>query len=70
MAPFSSTMIATIGLSALKYAAAFQPASAAFARRAMSGLRMASDDDFDNFSSKVSSIVDWCMRYRNSLDDS
>ncbi len=61
-------MIATVALSALKYAAAFQPASTAFAHRAMSGLRMASDNDFDDFSSKVSSFIDWCMWYRNSLD--
>ena len=55
MAPFSSTLLATVAVSALKYAAAFQPASPTFARRAMSsGLRMASDDDFAEFSSKVS----------------
>jgi [acyl-carrier-protein] S-malonyltransferase len=48
-------MIAAVALSALKYAAAFQPASPTFARRAMmsSGLRMASDNEFDDFSSKV-----------------
>ena len=51
MAP--SLMIATVALSALKYAAAFQPASPTFARRAASALR-ASDNDFDDFSSKVS----------------
>ncbi|KAL7535513.1 hypothetical protein ACHAXR_008033 [Thalassiosira sp. AJA248-18] len=55
MSPFASTMIATVALSALKYSAAFQPASPTFARRAMSsGLRMASDNDYDEFSSKVS----------------
>eukprot|EP00571_Detonula_confervacea_P013564 CAMPEP_0172310396 /NCGR_PEP_ID=MMETSP1058-20130122/11463_1 /TAXON_ID=83371 /ORGANISM="Detonula confervacea, Strain CCMP 353" /LENGTH=349 /DNA_ID=CAMNT_0013023197 /DNA_START=61 /DNA_END=1110 /DNA_ORIENTATION=- len=48
-------MIAAVALSTLKYAAAFQPASPTFARRAMSsGLRMASDNDFEDFSSKVS----------------
>jgi hypothetical protein len=59
MAPFSSTMIATVALSALKYASAFQPASSTFARRAMmsSGLRMASDNDFDDYSSKVRSLM-------------
>jgi len=57
MAPFKSTMIATVAISALKYAAAFQPASPIFARRAAmaaSSLRMASDNDFEDFSSKVS----------------
>ena len=60
MAPFSSTMIAAVALSALKYAAAFQPASPTFARRAMmsSGLRMASDNEFDDFSSKVRSYME------------
>lgn len=54
MAPFTSTMLAAVALSTLKYAAAFQPASQTFARRAMSsGLRMASDDDFADFSSKT-----------------
>ena len=54
MAPYTSTMIATVAISALRYAAAFQPASPVFARRAAAGLRMASDSDFDDFSSKVS----------------
>ena len=55
MAPYASTMIAAVAISALKYAAAFQPAAPTFARRAMSsGLRMASDNDFEDFSSKVS----------------
>lgn len=54
MAPLTSTMIATVALSALRRATAFQPASPSFARRALSsGLRMASDSDFDDFSSKV-----------------
>jgi len=46
-------MIATVAISALRYAAAFQPASPVFARRAASSLYMASDNDFDDFSSKV-----------------
>lgn len=55
MAPFASTMIAAVAISTLKYAFAFQPASPTFARRAVSsGLRMASDDDYADFSSKVS----------------
>ena len=49
----TSTMIATVAISALKYAAAFQPATPTFARRASSAIRMA-DNDFDDFSSKVS----------------
>jgi hypothetical protein len=53
MAPYTSTMIATVAISALRYAAAFQPASPTF-RRASAGIRMASDSDFDDFSSKVS----------------
>lgn len=53
MAPFASTMIATVAISALKYAAAFQPSSPAFARRAMTSALRASDDDFAEFSSKV-----------------
>ena len=62
MAPFSSTMIATVAISALKYAAAFQPASPTFVRRAMSsGPRMSStlsaaDNDFEDFTSKVSPL--------------
>ena len=53
-------MIAAVALSALKYAAAFQPAAPTFARRAMtSGLRMASDNDFDEFSGKVSAFVNY-----------
>jgi len=47
-------MIATVAFSALRYAAAFQPASPVFARRAASSLHMASDNDFDDFTSKVS----------------
>jgi len=55
MAPYASTMIAAVAISALKYAVAFQPAAPTFSRRAMSsGLRMASDNDFEDFSSKVS----------------
>ena len=58
MAPFASTMIASVALSALRYASAFQPAAPAFAGRAMStGLRMASDNDFEDFSSKVKCIL-------------
>lgn len=53
MAPYTSTMIATVAISALRHAAAFQPASPVFARRAASSLRMASDNDFDDFSSTV-----------------
>lgn len=55
MAPYTSTMIATVAISALRHAAAFQPSSPVFARRAASGLHMASDSDFDDFTSKVSS---------------
>lgn len=49
-------MIASAVVSSLRSAAAFQPARTAFVRRAAgvaSGLRMASDDDFADFSSKV-----------------
>ena len=47
-------MIATVVISALRHASAFQPVSPVFARRAASSLHMASDNDFDDFSSKVS----------------
>jgi len=47
-------MIASVALSTLKYAAAFSPSSPVFARRALTSIRMASDNDFDDFSSKVS----------------
>lgn len=54
MAPIASTMLATVAISALKYATAFQPASSTFARRTMStGLRMSSDSDYEDFSSKI-----------------
>ena len=49
-------MIASAVISSLRSAAAFQPAQTAFVRRAAgvaSGLRMASDDDFAEFSSKI-----------------
>jgi len=65
MTPFASTMIASVALSALKHAAAFQHAgsSPTFARRSLlrmatdaatSSSAVASDSDFDDFSSKVS----------------
>jgi len=47
-------MIASAALSALKYASAFAPASFISRRAVVSSLRMASDNDFDDFSSKVS----------------
>ncbi|KAL9190137.1 hypothetical protein ACHAXT_007348 [Thalassiosira profunda] len=58
----SSTMLASVALSALRHAAAFQPVSPVFARRAMSlraetlesSALKAGDDDFADFSSKVS----------------
>eukprot|EP00804_Cyclotella_cryptica_P000439 CCRYP_019924-RA/>CCRYP_019924-RA protein AED:0.04 eAED:0.04 QI:94/1/1/1/1/1/2/1220/406 len=55
MISFSSLMISTLAVSALRYSAAFSPASSTFARRTVSSaIRMASDNDFDDFSSKVS----------------
>lgn len=48
-------MLTTLAASALRYSAAFSPAPSTFARR-VSSLR-ASDNDFDDFSSKVSSIM-------------
>ncbi|KAL7518020.1 hypothetical protein ACHAWX_002886 [Stephanocyclus meneghinianus] len=55
MTSFSSMMISTLAASALRYSAAFSPAQSTITRRtASSAFRMASDNDFDDFSSKVS----------------
>ena len=61
----SSTMLASVALSALRHAAAFQPVSPVFARRAMSlraetlesSALKAGDDDFADFSSKVRTLI-------------
>ena len=61
----SSTMLASVALSALRHAAAFQPVSPVFARRAMSlraetlesSALKAGDDDFADFSSKVGVLI-------------
>lgn len=54
MSPLASAMIAALASLSLKHATAFQPASPVFVRRTMwSGLRMAGDNDFDDFSSKL-----------------
>ena len=63
MVHIAPTMIASVALSALRYASAFQPASPTFARRASSILR-ASDDDYADFSSKVSIYYTlYCLKY-------
>jgi len=54
MVHIAPTMIASVALSALRYASAFQPASSTFARRVSSSILRASDDDYADFSSKVS----------------
>ena len=67
MAP--STKIAAVALSALRYASAFQPAAPTFRTASSGSLRMAdaatatvmkaSDNDFEDFSTKVSALLNF-----------